>query len=311
MTVYKNILETIGNTPMVELKKIKEMNGLYGNIYAKIESFNPAGSVKDRTAYSLIASLENNERFRKARDNGEKISIVEATSGNTGVALAMICAYLGYELIICMPSNMSKERVSLLKAYGAVVILTDASAGMAGAIEKSGEFKESYTVSQFSNPYNPKIHEETTGKEIYDDLNGKVDIFVAGVGTGGTITGVARYLKKHGNTKVIAVEPFDSQVLRGGQPHSHALAGIGANFIPEVLDLKLLDGITDVKTEEAFFYANVLAKNEGILCGISGGAALFGAVKEAKKECNKGKNIVVIIPDTGERYLSTSLFDEK
>jgi cysteine synthase A len=309
MTVYKNILETIGNTPMVELCNIRKKNGLPGNIYAKVESFNPAGSIKDRTAFSLIASLDNNERFKKARENGEKISIVEATSGNTGVALAMICAYLGYELIICMPSNMSKERVSLLKAYGARVILTDASLGMAGAIEKSKEFKEAFTVSQFSNRYNPMIHEETTGKEIYDDLQGQVDILVAGVGTGGTITGVARYLKKHGNTKVIAVEPYDSQVLRGGQPHSHALAGIGANFIPEVLDLTLIDSITDARTEEAFFYANELAKNEGILCGISGGAALYGAVEEAKKECNKGKNIVVIIPDTGERYLSTPLFD--
>ncbi|MDD2261290.1 MAG: cysteine synthase A [Clostridia bacterium] len=308
MTLYKGILDMIGNTPLIELCAIKQKYLLHGDIYAKVEGFNPAGSVKDRTAFSLIQSLQNDDRYIKAVKENAKITIVEATSGNTGIALAMICARLGYELIICMPENMSKERVMTLKAYGAKVILTDGTRGMQGAIEKSLEFKDAFTLCQFENPYNPLIHENTTAKQIYDDLKGDIDIFVAGVGTGGTITGCARYFKKKKKVHIVAVEPYESQVLSGDKPGRHGIAGIGAGFIPDIYDNSLVDEIIPVKTEQAYEWARELAHTEGILCGVSSGAALCACVELAKKVENIGKNIVCILPDTGERYLSTPLY---
>ncbi|HPB17932.1 MAG: cysteine synthase A [Clostridia bacterium] len=310
MTVYKGILDVIGKTPLVELCALKQKYLLMANIFAKIESFNPGGSVKDRTAYSLIMGLQQDERYLKAVKNNEKITIVEATSGNTGIALAMICARLGYSLIICMPANASRERVLLLKAYGAEVILTDTALGMKGAIDKSLEFTEAFSLSQFKNPYNPLIHEKITGKQILEDLEGRLDIFVAGVGTGGTITGCARYFKEqNAEVHIVAVEPFESQVLKGSIPGRHGISGIGAGFIPDVLDMSLINEIIPVKTEDAYIWTKNLARDEGILCGVSSGAALAGAIEIAKKHENKGKNIAVILPDTGERYLSTPLFE--
>lgn len=309
MTVYKGILDVIGNTPLVELCALKEKYLLKANIFAKVESFNPAGSVKDRTAYSLIQSLQQDERYNDAVKNNQKITIVEATSGNTGIALAMICARLGYELIVCMPDNVSKERIKLLNAYGAKTVLTDASKGMKGSIEKTLEYEGAFSLKQFENPYNPLIHEHTTGKEIYEDLNGNIDIFVAGVGTGGTITGCARYFAKHKKVQIVAVEPYESQALIGKKPEKHGIAGLGAGFIPPIMDLSLVDAIMPVKTVDAYKWARNLAHDEGILCGISSGAALCAAVELAKLPENKGKNLVVVLPDTGERYLSTSLFE--
>lgn len=309
MTVYKGILDVIGKTPLIELCALKQKYMLQANLFAKVESFNPGGSVKDRTAYSMIQGLQQDERYLNAVKNNEKITIVEATSGNTGIALAMICARLGYKLIICMPANASKERVLLLKAYGAEVVLTDASQGMKGAIDKSLEYTDSFMLSQFKNPYNPLIHEKTTGKQILDDLEGKLDIFVAGVGTGGTITGCARYFKQHKNVHIVAVEPYESQVLAGQQPGRHGISGIGAGFIPDILDMKLIDEIVPVKTADAYEWTRNLARTEGILCGVTSGAAVAAAVEIAKKHENKGKNIALILPDTGERYLSTPLFE--
>ncbi len=309
MTVYKGILDVIGKTPLIELCALKQKYMLQANLFAKVESFNPGGSVKDRTAYSMIQGLQQDERYLNAVKNNEKITIVEATSGNTGIALAMICARLGYKLIICMPANASKERVLLLKAYGAEVVLTDASQGMKGAIDKSLEYTDSFMLSQFKNPYNPLIHEKTTGKQILDDLEGKLDIFVAGVGTGGTITGCARYFKQHNNVHIVAVEPYESQVLAGQQPGRHGISGIGAGFIPDILDMKLIDEIVPVKTADAYEWTRNLARTEGILCGVTSGAAVAAAVEIAKKHENKGKNIALILPDTGERYLSTPLFE--
>ncbi|MFA5342330.1 MAG: cysteine synthase A [Clostridia bacterium] len=309
MTVYKGILDLIGKTPLVELCVLKQKYMLQANLFAKVESFNPGGSIKDRTAYSMIQGLQQDYRYQNAVKNNEKITIVEATSGNTGIALAMICARLGYRLIICMPANASRERVLLLKAYGAEVVLTDASQGMKGAIDKSLEYTDAFMLSQFKNPYNPLIHEMTTGKQILDDLEGKLDIFVAGVGTGGTITGCARYFKQKKNVHIVAVEPFESQVLAGQQPGRHGISGIGAGFIPDVLDMKLIDEIIPVKTEDAYEWTRNLARTEGILCGVTSGAALACAVEIAKKHENKGKNIALILPDTGERYLSTPLFE--
>ncbi len=309
MTVFKEILDTIGNTPLVELCAIKEKYKLNANIFAKMESFNPGGSVKDRTAYSLIRGLQKDREYIDAVKNNRKISIVEATSGNTGIALAMICAKMGYNLIICMPDNASKERVLLLKAYGAEVVLTDAAYGMKGAIDKSLEYTDAFKLEQFKNPYNPLIHEQTTAKEIFDDLKGKLDIFVAAVGTGGTLTGCARYFKRQKNVHIVAVEPFESQAMAGKQPGAHGISGIGAGFIPETLDMKLVDEIFPVKTESAYEWTGNLARTEGILCGVSSGAALVAAVEIAKRGENKGKNIALILPDTGERYLSTPLFE--
>lgn len=310
MTVYKGILDVIGKTPLVELCALKQKYLLSGNLFAKIESFNPGGSVKDRTAYSLIMGLQQDERYLKAVQNNENITIIEATSGNTGIALAMICARLGYNLIICMPANASRERVLLLKAYGAEVILTDSSLGMKGAIDKSLEFTDAFSLSQFKNPFNPLIHEKTTGKQILDDLEGKLDFFVAGVGTGGTITGCARYFKEqNAEVHIVAVEPYESQVLKGDIPGRHGISGIGAGFVPDVLDMNLINEIFPVKTEDAYVWTKNLARVEGIMCGVSSGAALAAAVEIAKKHENKGKNIAVILPDTGERYLSTPLFE--
>lgn len=312
MTVYNHILELIGKTPLVELKAIEEKYNLKARLFAKIESFNPAGSVKDRTAYSLVESLKQDERYIRYLEEGRKISIVEATSGNTGIALAMICARLDYELIICVPESVSKERVMILEAFGAKVILTEGSRGMKGSIEKAMEFEDAFKVWQFENPYNPLIHENTTGKEIFEDMEGDLDIFVAGVGTGGTITGCARYFKKMGkDVEIVAVEPFESQVLSGHEPSKHGIAGIGAGFIPNIMDLSLVNRILAIKTEDAYKWANIGARTEGILCGVSSGAAICAAVELAKNEENKDKKIVLILPDTGERYLSTPLFEKK
>ncbi len=307
MNVFKSVEELIGKTPLMELTKIKEENNLCANIFAKLEYFNPAGSVKDRVGYAMI---EKAEKIGKIK---EGTVIIEPTSGNTGVGLAAVAANRGYKVIIVMPDNMSMERRLLLSAYGAELILTDASLGMKGAIKKAEElakeYPSSFIPSQFDNPDNAKIHFETTGPEIYEDTDGKVDIFVCGVGTGGTITGVGKYLKsKNKNIKVIAVEPANSPFLSEGRAGAHGLQGIGAGFVPKVLDTSVYDEIITVFEEDAFKTGRELVQKQGILCGISSGAALYAAKQVAKREENKGKNIVVLLPDTGERYLSTDMF---
>lgn len=307
--VFGNIVELVGNTPIVKLNKYKENNGLNGNILAKLEYFNPAGSVKDRVAKYLIEDAEKNGKLKKGS------VIIEPTSGNTGIGLASIAAYKGYRIILTMPETMSVERRKLLKAYGAELVLTDGSKGMKGAIAKAEELSKtienSFIPEQFDNPANPKAHFETTGPEIWEQTNGNVDILVSGIGTGGTITGVGRYLKsKNPNLKVVAVEPFDSPVLSGGDPSPHKIQGIGAGFIPKVLNTDIYDEIIKVKNEDAFNTVKSVGKLEGILIGISSGAALWASGELAKKEENKGKNIVVILPDNGERYLSMPIFEE-
>lgn len=305
--IYKSAAELIGKTPLLELTNIEKALNLEAKIFAKIEAFNPAGSVKDRVAIKMIEDYESQGLIN------ENTVIIEPTSGNTGIGLASVCAAKGYKLIIVMPDSMSVERRKLIASYGAELVLTDGSLGMSGAIEKAEELnkelKGSIIAGQFTNPSNPQAHFETTGPEIYEDTDGNVDIFVAGAGTGGTVTGVGRYLKsKNKNIKIAAIEPETSAVLSGKEAGKHGLQGIGAGFIPEVLDTSVIDEIITVTDEEAFTSARLFAKSEGLLVGISSGAALHGAIKLAKLPENKGKNIVALLPDTGDRYLSTELF---
>ncbi|NLK28294.1 MAG: cysteine synthase A [Clostridiales bacterium] len=307
--IKKKVTELIGNTPLLELTNYNEAYGLEGTIVAKLEYFNPAGSVKDRIANRMI------EQAMKEGKVNKDTTIVEPTSGNTGIGLASVCASKGLRLIITMPETMSIERRNLMKAYGAELVLTDGTKGMKGAIEKANEIlKEipnSFMPSQFENPNNPKVHEETTGVEIWNDTDGKVDIFISGIGTGGTISGAGAYLKsKNPNIKIIGVEPTDSPILTKGHGGSHKIQGLGAGFIPNTLDTKIYDEIITVTNEDAFETGRDIAKKEGILVGISSGAALWVASQVAKRPENKGKMIVVLLPDTGERYLSTPMFSE-
>lgn len=309
--LYNSMEEMIGNTPLLRLGKLERELGLSAKIFAKVESFNPGGSVKDRVAKSMLDDAERRGLIDK------NSVIIEPTSGNTGIGLAAIGSARGYRVIIVMPETMSVERRMLMKAYGAELVLTDGREGMSGAIKKAEELKaeipNSFIAGQFTNKANPKAHFETTGPEIYSDLDGKVDVFVAGVGTGGTLTGVGEYLKsKNDKIRIVAAEPFSSPVLSGGKAGGHKIQGIGAGFVPEVLNCDIYDEIMKVKDEEAFKYGRLIAKTEGVLVGISSGCALSAAVEIAKREENRDKNIVVLLPDTGDRYLSTQMFtDEK
>ena len=305
MKVYNSILDGIGNTALVRLNRITADTKC--TILAKLEAQNPGGSVKDRISLNMIQEAE------KAGLLTKETTIIEPTSGNTGIGLALVCAVKGYRLVLAMPESMSIERRNLLKAYGAELVLTPASGGMKGAIKKAEELateiKDSFVPQQFINPANPQIHRETTGPEIWNATDGKVDILVAGVGTGGTITGVAEYIKPlKPNFKAIAVEPWNSPVLSGGNPGPHKIQGIGAGFIPSVLKTQLIDEVFKVKEEDAFSTGRLLAREEGILAGISSGAATYAALQIAKRPENKGKILVVVLPDTGERYLSNPLF---
>ena len=307
--VYSNITELVGKTPLLELTNYEKNNKLEAKIIAKVEYFNPAGSVKDRIAKAIIEDYEEKGLLKKGS------TIIEPTSGNTGIGLAAIAASKGYRLIITLPETMSVERRNLIKAYGAELVLTDGAQGMKGAIAKANELheqiKDSIIAGQFVNPANPKAHYETTGPEIYNDLDGKVDIFVAGIGTGGTVSGVGKFLKeKNPNVKVVGVEPKGSPVLTEGHPGPHKIQGIGAGFVPDTLDTKVYDEIIDVENEDAFATGKTIARSEGLLVGISAGAAIYAATQLAKRPENKGKNIVVILPDTGDRYLSTPLFQD-
>lgn len=307
MRVYKDVTELIGKTPLLELTHIESEEKLEAKVLAKLELFNPAGSAKDRVARAMIEDAEKTGRLKPGS------VIIEPTSGNTGVGLASIAAARGYRIIIVMPETMSAERRNLMKAYGAELVLTDGSRGMTGAIEKAEEIARqipnSFIAGQFVNPVNPAAHEATTGVEIWDDTDGKVDIFVAGVGTGGTITGVGRALKaKNPNVKIVAVEPKSSPVLSGGAAGPHKLQGIGAGFIPEILDTKIYDEIIQVENDAALETGRRIARTEGVLVGISSGAAAWAAIELAKRPENKGKIIVALLTDTGERYLSTEMF---
>ena len=307
--IYKTADELIGKTPLLELSHIEDEYKLEANIIAKVEYFNPAGSVKDRIAKKMI-----DEAIKEGKINKDTV-LIEPTSGNTGIGLASVAAAKGLKLIVTMPETMSVERRNIIKAYGAEIVLTEGVKGMKGAIEKANELAKEYSNSfipgQFDNPNNPKVHFETTGPEIYEDTDGKVDIFVAGVGTGGTITGVGAYLKsKNKDIKVVAVEPESSPVLSEGKSGPHKIQGIGAGFVPKVLDTSIYDEIIRVSNEDAFATGKLIGKKEGILVGIYSGAAVFAAIELAKKEENKGKNIVVLLPDTGDRYLSTPMFSE-
>ena len=307
--LYKNTIDLVGNTPLIELRKIEKDLGLAGKLFAKVEYFNPAGSVKDRIALAMILDAEKKGLLK------EGATIIEPTSGNTGIGLASIGAMKGYKVILTMPESMSIERRRLLKAYGAEIVLTEASKGMKGAIEKAEqlqkEIKGSIILGQFVNPVNPKIHYKTTGPEIYKDLEGKVDAFVAGVGTGGTISGTGKYLKeKNKDVLIVAVEPASSPVLSEGHSGAHMIQGIGAGFIPQTLDTKIYDKVIAIENDEAFEYARLVAKKEGILVGISSGAALAAAIRVAKDKKFKSKNVVVLFPDTGDRYLSTKLIED-
>jgi len=307
MKVYPDITATVGNTPLVRINRLAK--GLKADVLAKIESFNPLSSLKDRIGVSMIAAAE------KAGKIDRDTVIVEPTSGNTGIALAFVCAAKGYRLILTMPEGMSSERRQLLKIFGAEVVLTDAEKGMQGAIDKAEEIlrkhPRSFMPQQFSNPANPDCHRDTTAKEIWNDTGGTVDIFVAGVGTGGSLSGVAEALKKKKpSVKIVAVEPLDAAVLSGGEPGHHKIQGLGAGFIPDVINMKLVDEVIKVTNEDAADVTVQLARQEGILAGISSGAALWAALEIAKRRESKGKTIVVLLPDTGERYLSTGLFRE-
>lgn len=308
MAIYNSIEQLIGNTPMLELKNIKKKYNLKANIYAKLEYLNPAGSVKDRVGKAMIDTAEKTGVLKQGS------VIIEPTSGNTGIGVAAVAAVKGYRAIIVMPETMSEERKKLMKAYGAELVLTEGAKGMAGAIEKAEllnkEIPNSIIAGQFTNPANPKAHFETTGPEIYADLGDNIDFFVAGVGTGGTITGTGRFLKsKIDRVKIIGVEPKNSAVLSGKEKGTHGIQGIGAGFIPQVLDTSILDEIITVSDENAFKIARESGKTEGFLIGISSGAALMAAIEVAKRCENEGKNIVVILPDSGSRYLSTTLYD--
>lgn len=307
--IYKNITELIGKTPLLELGNYREKKGLYGTILGKLEYFNPAGSVKDRIAKAMLKDAE-----AKGLLNDSSV-IIEPTSGNTGIGLAAVAAAKGYRVILTMPETMSIERRKLLKAYGAELVLTEGAKGMKGAIAKaeelSKEIENSFIPGQFENPANPQIHYATTGVEIWEDTDGKVDFLVSGIGTGGSITGAGSYLKeKNPDIKIIAVEPTDSPVLSGGNPGPHKIQGIGAGFVPDVLDTEIYDAIIKVENDDAFKASRYVSKSEGLLVGISSGAAIHAATQIAALPENKGKNIVVILPDTGERYLSTALFEE-
>lgn len=306
--IFSSVEELIGKTPILKLDKIKTHLNLKANILAKLEYLNPAGSVKDRAALEMINHAEKSGILKPDS------VIIEPTSGNTGIGLACVAANRGYRVIIIMPDTMSIERRKLMTAYGAELILTEGKLGMSGAIKKAEEIAKkipnSFIPSQFTNPANATAHYKTTGPEIYNDTDGKVDVFVAGVGTGGTITGVGEYLKsKNNNIKIVAVEPADSPVLSEGKSGAHKIQGIGAGFIPEVLNQKIIDEIITATTEDAFNAARLIGKKEGVLVGISSGAALFAAIELAKRSENTNKNIVVLLPDTGDRYLSTQLFD--
>ena len=308
MALYKSIEQLIGNTPMLELRKTKEKYNLKANIFAKLEYLNPAGSVKDRVGKAMIDDAEQNGILKPDS------VIIEPTSGNTGIGIAAVASVRGYRAIIVMPETMSEERKKLMRAFGAELVLTEGVKGMSGAIEKAEELAKeipnSFIAGQFYNPANANVHYQTTGPEIYKDLNGKIDIFVAGVGTGGTVTGTGRFLKeKIKNVKIVGVEPKSSAVLSGGEKGTHGIQGIGAGFIPQVLDISVLDEIITVEDADAFAIARENGKTEGFLIGISSGAALKGAIELAKLPENEGKNIVVILPDSGSRYLSTSLYD--
>lgn len=305
--VYSSAAELVGGTPLLELKNIEKELGLKAKILAKLEYFNPAGSVKDRIAKAMI---EDAERTGKLKTGSV---IIEPTSGNTGIGLASVAAAKGYRIIIVMPETMSVERRQIMKAYGAELVLTEGAKGMKGAIAKADELAKeipnAFIPGQFVNPANPKAHFEATGPEIYKDTDGAVDVFVAGVGTGGTVTGVGQYLKsKKPSVKIVAVEPETSAVLSTGVAGSHKIQGIGAGFVPDVLDTKVYDEIIAVSNEDAFYYGKLVGRKEGVLVGISSGAALSAAVNLAKREENAGKTIVVLLPDTGDRYLSTPLF---
>ena len=307
MHVYRTITELVGRTPLFEAENIEKERKLKASLLVKLEYFNPAGSVKDRAALFMIEEAEKSGRIRPGA------TIIEPTSGNTGIGLASIAAAKGYKAVFVMPETMSMERRKLLCGYGAQIVLTDGKKGMAGAIEKADELaaetENAVVLGQFVNPANPEAHYKTTGPELWEDTDGKIDIFIAGVGTGGTITGVGRFLKeKNPEIKVIAVEPAGSPVLSGGNPGPHGLQGIGAGFVPEVLDTGVYDEILCVTEEEAYSAARLLARREGILTGITG-AALHAAIREAEKPENEGKVIAALLPDTGERYLSTPLFE--
>ncbi len=307
--IYKCAAEFIGNTPLMEICNIEKINKLEAKVLVKLEYLNPAGSVKDRAALYMIEDAENRGILK------EGSVIIEPTSGNTGIGLASAAAVKGYRLILTMPDTMSVERRNILKAYGAEIVLTEGALGMKGSIEKAEELakehENSFIPDQFSNPANAKAHYNTTGPEIWQDTDGKVDIFVAGVGTGGTLTGTGEYLKEmNPEIRIVAVEPSDSPLLSGGKAGSHKLQGIGANFIPSLLNRKIYDEVFPVEADDAFASAKLLAKKEGILVGISSGAALYAAIEIAKRPENKGKNIVVLLPDSADRYYSTPLFTE-
>lgn len=308
MAVYKSITDLIGGTPLLELSNYEKENNLEATIVAKLEYFNPAGSVKDRIAKAMVEDAEQKGILKPGA------TIIEPTSGNTGIGLASVASAKGYKVILTMPETMSIERRNLLKAYGAQLVLTEGAKGMKGAIAKADELNKeienSVILGQFVNPANPAVHRATTGPEIWQDTEGKVDIFVAGVGTGGTITGTGEYLKSQNpNIKIVAVEPETSPVLSKGTPGPHKIQGIGAGFVPDTLNTDVYDEIITVKNEDAFATGNKIAKTEGVLVGISSGAAVWAATQLAKRPENKGKTIVALLPDTGERYLSTPLFE--
>lgn len=309
MAIYKSALDLVGNTPLLEVTHFEKDNNLEATVLVKLEYFNPAGSVKDRIAKAII---EDAEKTGKLKPDSV---IIEPTSGNTGIGLASVAAAKGYRLIITMPETMSVERRNLMKAYGAELVLTDGAKGMKGAIAKANELAEeipnSFIAGQFTNPVNPATHKATTGPEIWNDTEGKVDIFIAGVGTGGTLSGVGEYLKsKNPDVKIVAVEPATSPVLSKGTAGPHKIQGIGAGFVPDTLNTKIYDEIITVENEDAFATGKAFPKQEGILVGISSGAALWAAKELAKRPENKGKTIVALLPDTGDRYLSTPLFSE-